>query len=104
MKKFLLFNLLVSTLSLASESIGVGRNNRYGYEIKLKVEKKEDGNIKNIEILENNTRKSISKRAIPKLIEQAKIKNSAEIDSIGGATYTSEVFIKALNNALSTKK
>ncbi|MHA4989067.1 FMN-binding protein [Cetobacterium somerae] len=30
----------------------------------------------------------------------SKEKNSADIDIISGATYTSEVFIKALNNAL----
>lgn len=28
------------------------------------------------------------------------MKNSADIDSISGATYTSKVFIKALDNAL----
>ncbi|MEG2347515.1 MAG: FMN-binding protein [Cetobacterium sp.] len=100
MKNFLIFSLLISSISLASESIGIGKNEKYGYEIKLKVEKEANGNIKNIEVLENNTKKSISKKAIPKLIEQAKIKNSSDIDIVSGATYTSDVFIKALNNAL----
>lgn len=100
MKNFLIFSLLISTISLANESIGVGKDEKYGYEIKLKVEKESNGNIKNIEVLEDNTKKSISKKAIPKLIEQAKKKNSGDIDIISGATYTSEVFIKALNNAL----
>ena len=54
--------------------MGVGKDEKYGYEIKLKVEKESNGNIKNIEILEDNTKKSISKKAIPKLIEQAKKK------------------------------
>lgn len=100
MKNFLIFSLLISTISFANESIGVGKDEKYGYEIKLKFEKESNGNIKNIEILEDNTKKSISKKAIPKLIEQAKKKNSGDIDIISGAIYTSEVFIKALNNAL----
>lgn len=100
MKKILILSLLISTISLASESIGIGKNEKYGYEIKLKVEKDAQGKIKNIEVLENNTKDSISKKSIPKLIEQAKMKNSADIDSISGATYTSKVFIKALDNAL----
>lgn len=66
--------LIISTISLANESIGVGKDEKYGYEIKLKVEKESNGNIKNIEVLEDNTKKSISKKAIPKLIEQAKKK------------------------------
>lgn len=74
MKIFLIFSLLISTISLANESIGVGKDEKYGYEIKLKVEKESNGNIKNIEVLEDNTKKSISKKAIPKLIEQAKKK------------------------------
>ena len=100
MKNLLTVGILVSTISLANESIGIGKNEKYGYEIKLKVEKEANGNIRNIEILENNTKKSISKKAIPKLIEQAKMKNSDDIDIVGGATYTSDVFIKALKDAL----
>ena len=100
MKNLLIIGILVSTISLANESIGIGKNEKYGYEIKLKVEKEANGNIRNIEILENNTKKSISKKAIPKLIEQAKMKNSGDIDIVSGATYTSDVFIKALKDAL----
>lgn len=100
MKNLLIVGILVSTISLANESIGIGKNEKYGYEIKLKVEKEANGNIRNIEILENNTKKSISKKAIPKLIEQAKMKNSRDIDIVSGATYTSDVFIKALKDAL----
>ncbi|MGL5351486.1 MAG: FMN-binding protein [Cetobacterium sp.] len=103
MKNFLILSLLISSISLANESIGIGKNEKYGYEIKLKVEKEANGNIKNIEVLENNTKKSISEKAIPKLIEQAKMKNSGDIDIVSGATYTSDVFIKALNNALNTE-
>ena len=66
MKNLLIIGILVSTISLANESIGIGKNEKYGYEIKLKVEKEANGNIRNIEILENNTKKSISKKAIPK--------------------------------------
>lgn len=100
MKNLLIVGILVSAISLANESIGIGKNEKYGYEIKLKVEKEANGNIRNIEILENNTKKSISKKAIPKLIEQAKMKNSGDIDIVSGATYTSDVFIKALKDAL----
>lgn len=100
MKKLLILSLLISTISLANETIGIGKNEKYGYEIKLRVEKDTNGNIKNIEVLENNTKKSISKKAIPKLIEQAKMKNSGDIDIVSGATYTSDVFIKALKDAL----
>lgn len=100
MKNLLIVGILISTISLANESIGIGKNEKYGYEIKLKVEKEANGTIRNIEILENNTKKSISKKAIPKLIEQAKMKNSGDIDIVSGATYTSDVFIKALKDAL----
>lgn len=100
MKKLLILSLLISTISLANETIGIGKNEKYGYEIKLRVEKDTNGNIKNIEVLENNTKKSISKKAIPKLIEQAKVKNSSDVDIVSGATYTSDVFTKALKDAL----
>ncbi|MGL5645297.1 FMN-binding protein [Cetobacterium sp.] len=37
-------------------------------------------------------------------MEEAKIKNSADIDSVAGATYTSDVFKKALKAALENTK
>ncbi|MGL5580564.1 MAG: FMN-binding protein [Cetobacterium sp.] len=46
----------------------------------------------------------MSKKVLPKLIEEAKIKNSADIDSVAGATYTSDVFKKALKAALENTK
>ncbi|MGL5210487.1 FMN-binding protein [Cetobacterium sp.] len=104
MKKILIFSFLISTVTFSSESIGVGKDDKYGYEIKLKLEKDSNGKIKNIEILEDNTKKSISKKVLPKLIEEAKIKNSADIDSVAGATYTSDVFKKALKAALENIK
>lgn len=100
MKKILIFSFLVSAISFANESVGIGKNERYGYEIKLKVEKDSDGKIKDIQVLENNTKKSISQKAIPELIKRAKTNNSADIDYVSGASYTSDVFIKALSDAL----
>ena len=58
------------------------------------------GQIVNIRVAEQNETPGIGDVALEKLVEQAKERKSAMVDTVSGATITSNAFIEALENAL----
>ena len=104
MKKVFIFCCLLSTFLFGKSTIGVAKNERFGYMVKVEVEMDENAKIIDIIVLENNTSKRISRKNIPKLIEGIKANNSTEgIDTVSGATYTTGLFLKAVDDALNNK-
>lgn len=58
------------------------------------------GQIVNVRVVEQNETAGIGDVALEKLVEQAKERKSAMVDTVSGATITSNAFIEALQNAL----
>ena len=60
--------------------------------------------IKDIVVDENKETEGVGADALPKLVEEAKKANSAEIENVSGATVTSEAFKAALKDAMAAAK
>lgn len=69
-------------------------------DIRLSLTVDESGAIYDINILDHGETEDIGTRALDKLIKEAKEKNSAELDTISGATRTCEGFRDALKLAM----
>ncbi len=81
------------------DGVHEGTGKGFGEDIKVEVEVK-DGEIVSVEILEHNETPDISDPALeetPKAIVEAQ---STEVDTVSGATVTSEGIIKAVEDAL----
>ncbi|MGL5356830.1 MAG: FMN-binding protein [Cetobacterium sp.] len=97
MKKFLIIMLVVlsaTAFAEVKEGLGLG----YADDIKVAVTLEGD-KILAIEVKENSDTPGIANPAIQKLIETVIESQSSSVDTIAGATYTSEGFLEAVNNA-----
>ncbi|MCJ8342021.1 MAG: FMN-binding protein [Cetobacterium sp.] len=99
MKKVLIMLTLVLGVSaFAQTKEGVG----YGYKDDIKVAVEMDGDkIKDIKVLANQDTPKISEPAIEELTKKIIETQSVEVEDIAGATYTSEGFKEAVQDALS---
>lgn len=79
---------------------GKGKGYSADTPIRLSVTIGEDGAMHEIKVLEADETRDIGGKAIDALIGTAISKNSAEVDTITGATRTSEGFREALKAAL----
>lgn len=79
---------------------GVGRGYSDEGDIRLSVTIAEDGEIYEIKVLDSQETANIGGRALESLIEQAIKTNGETIDTISGATRTTEGFRDALSSAL----
>lgn len=87
----------------ATEKTGSATAAGYGGDIKLTVTMEGD-KIKDIVVDEHKESEGIGADALPKLVEEAKKANSAEIENVSGATVTSEAFKAALKDAMDAAK
>ena len=87
----------------ATEKTGTATAAGYGGDIKLTVTMDGD-TIKDIVVDENKETEGVGADALPKLVEEAKKANSAEIENVSGATVTSEAFKAALKDAMAAAK
>ncbi len=96
MKKYLLFILVISTVSKAEVLIGEWK----GY-LPLKVSVVKEGDvIKSFEVIEKEKNNKAFKIAYPALQKSIIEKNSPDVDSISGATETSKAIIGAVKDAV----
>ncbi len=86
----------------ANEYIGVGKS-EIGGEIKVKVTMDGD-KIAKIEVLSNNETPAFFEKVNPSLLDAMVAANSAEVDTVAGATCSSKGLIEAVNNALAQIK
>lgn len=77
-----------------------GQGNAKETPIRLSVTIDESGKIYEMKILEHQETPQIGGKALDKLVEQATKENTADVDTISGATRTSEGFRDALRSAL----
>nr|WP_072515151.1 FMN-binding protein [Ndongobacter massiliensis] len=80
------------------EGSGVGYNDQTP--IKLSVTIAEDHSIYEIKVLEQQETETIGAKALETLCTAATEKNTAEVDTVSGATKTSAGFREALEDAL----
>lgn len=80
------------------EATGQGYNTEAG--VRLSVSIDESGKIVEVRILEQHETDDIGGKALEKLADEAVAKNTADVDTVSGATRTSEGFRDALNAAL----
>lgn len=100
-KKIVMATFLISAVAMGVE-IKNGSGEGYSDDIKVAVSL-EDNKIVAIEVLQNNDTPGISKPAIKELTKQIIETQTTKLDTIAGATYTSEGFLEAVHNALSEK-
>ncbi|MGF6905680.1 FMN-binding protein [Fusobacterium sp. PH5-44] len=92
---YLLLFLFISSYGATKEGIGSG----YNGEIKVSVEV--DGNkILSIKVTKDSEDNRIGKPALNNLIAEIIKKQTPNVDTIAGATYTSKGLIEAVSNAL----
>lgn len=99
MKKLLLglvAILSITTMAATKEGTGLG----YKDDITVSVETEGD-KITAIKVIKMAETKRIAEPAIEKLTAEIIAKQSVEVDSVAGATYTSEGFKEAVADALS---
>ncbi len=92
-----LLPLMTGCTASADERIGEAEG--YGGNLRVKVAM-QDGDITKVEVIEHHETQGVGTRAIdalPKLIEDA---DHIGVDSVSGATVTSEAIKKAVSNAL----
>ncbi len=85
----------------ANEYIGVGKG--FGGDIKVKVTMNGD-KIAKIEVLEHGETAGIFDKAYPSVTDAMVAANSADVDVVGGATFSSNGLIEAVKDALSQVK
>jgi uncharacterized protein with FMN-binding domain len=76
-----------------------GKGRGYRGEIRLRV-RMAGGAIAEIEILESSEDSAVGGAAMEELLELALLYNTADLDTISGATETSKGFLEALENAM----
>ena len=86
----------------ANEYIGVGKS-EIGGEIKVKVTMDGD-KIAKIEVLSHGETPAFFEKVNPSLLDAMVAANSAEVDTVAGATCSSKGLIEAVNNALAQVK
>ncbi|MDX8336086.1 MULTISPECIES: FMN-binding protein [Cetobacterium] len=98
MKKLMMSILIVlSAVTFASE---VKEGTGLGYADDIKVAVTMDGDkIVAIEVKESSDTPGIANPAIEQLTKKIIETQSTKVDTIAGATYTSEGFLEAVNNA-----
>lgn len=98
MKKFIMSMLIaLSAIALGAE---VKEGTGLGYADDIKVAVTIDGDkIVAIEVKENSDTPGIANPAIEQLIKKVIEEQSSRLDTVAGATYTSEGFLEAVNNA-----
>ena len=76
----------------------------YGGNLTVQVTVDLDGVIKNVVVLDgNNATEGIGTRAIDVLLPQILESQSTDLESVSGATITSEAILKAVNQALAQR-
>lgn len=83
---------------------GSARGHSREMPIKLSVTIDESGAIYEIKILEHSETDEIGGKALKTLADEAKSKNTSDVDTVSGATRTSEGFRQALKGALEKAK
>lgn len=113
MKKFLAITLML--ILIATTLVGCGEKTptykdgtwegeAQGMKpLKVSVEIK-DGKIANVEVIEHDETPDISDPAIEQIPAAIVEKNSTEVDSVSGATVTSNAIKEAVNKALENAK
>ena len=86
----------------ANEYIGVGKS-EIGGEIKVKVTMDGD-KIAKIEVLSHGETPAFFEKVNPSLLDAMVAANSADVDTVAGATCSSKGLIEAVNNALAQVK
>ncbi|MBR7825044.1 FMN-binding protein [Actinospica sp. MGRD01-02] len=91
-----------STSAAAKNYTGSAVDTRYGpIQVEVTMSGKKITNIEVLEYPENSDRdQQINSYALPQLNQEAMTAQSAQIDAISGATYTSEGYIQSLQSAL----
>lgn len=90
--------LTLGTVLMANTTTGTGE----GYNGDIIVEVTRDGDtITAIEVIEHSDTPRIAKRAISNVTEAIIEAQSADVDTMAGATYTSKGIIEAVGKALS---
>lgn len=88
----------------AGTYVGEGRGYNKDTPIRLSVTIDESGAIYDLKILSHKETEEIGGKALDDLVEVAKEKNTADLDTVSGATRTSEGFRQALDRALEQAK
>ena len=84
--------------------VGEGRGYSKEDPIRISVTIDESGAIYDLKILSHKETEKIGGKALDDLVQAAKEKNSADLDTVSGATRTSEGFRQALEAALQEAK
>lgn len=83
---------------------GSGKGYSPEVDIRISVTIAEDGKIYEIKVLESDETANIGERALDSLVQDALKANGQEIDTVSGATRTTEGFRDALSQALDKSK
>lgn len=83
-----------------NQGIGMDENGIGDLPIVVRVTVDESGHLKNIETLQQKESPSVGGEAIPKLTKEMLNTDSTDVDSVSGATITSQAFSNAVKNAL----
>jgi uncharacterized protein with FMN-binding domain len=91
-----------TTTSGSESATGTGEQYRYGQlAVTVTVDGSKITNVKIASLSETDPRSvSIDDNAVPQLEEQAIEANSANVDGVSGATFTSDAFAQSLSSAL----
>lgn len=81
------------------EGVGMGNNGNIKVSVLVK-----SGKIADVKVIEHEESEGISDAAMEQTPKDIVSKNSTEVDSIAGATYSSEGIKEAVNNALEGAK
>lgn len=96
--------LLAGCHSKATYNSGTFEGQGKGYskdkDIKISVTIAEDGSIYEIKVLEADETKEVGGKALDELVKKALENNGEKIDTVSGATRTTEGFREALSEAL----
>lgn len=91
-------SLFLSLISYGATKEGTGSG--YNGEIKVSVEVDGNKKILSIKVIKDSEDNRIGKPALDKLITEIIKKQSPNVDTIAGATYTSKGLMEAVSNAL----
>ncbi|MFW6278994.1 MAG: FMN-binding protein, partial [Bacillota bacterium] len=86
-----------------SREVNTGTAEGHGGDITVEVVT-ENGEISDLEVVEHSETEDIAEPAFEELIAAVKEEQSAEVDTVSGATVTSEAFIEAVEKALDQQK
>lgn len=98
MKKFMMSALVLLSVSLLANEVKEGIGLGYADDISVAVTMDGD-KIIGIEVKENSDTPNIADPAIKELTQKIIEAQSTKVDLVAGATYTSEGFLEAVNNA-----